>query len=122
MTLYHLCDLATETGEFGIFDCVTQESLKIETDAACRQIAERRWPGCHFVVTTTSAVHAVNPDLPPPEHDLVVIAVCRPISTDGTVAILAYVFGAVHRRSCVPFTPDVWPDAHDLLIGPAWGN
>jgi hypothetical protein len=111
----HLCDLATETGGFGIFDCLTAEAVMLDTDAACRRLAEERYPGCKFALTRTSAVHEANASLPAPHVDnIVVIAVCLP-AAEGTVAIHAYIFGAVHGADCIPFTPAVWLDCYDLL-------
>jgi len=110
---YRRCDLATETGAFGIFDCRTGEAIQIETDAACRRLAEDRYPGCTFAMTATASIE-LHPANPVPLPDVVVIAVCLRSAT-GTAEIHAYIFGAVHGPQCVPFTPDVWTDAYDLL-------
>jgi hypothetical protein len=115
MTQYYRCDLAMETGTFGLFDCQSGDAVRIDTDAACRQLAEERYPGCTFALTTMTHVYEANTNSSAPlALDLVVIAVCLP-APDGTVAVHAYIFGTVHGRWCVPFAPAVWPDAYDLL-------
>ncbi len=110
---YRICDLARDTRRFvvsgGVGDHVFD--LMVETEEEAKRLAEEKWPGCLFMLTTLGTLIPERPDDVP---DLVVIAV-GVSDDDNEVATVGYIMGEVHGPWCVPFSQELWAGAdHNL--------
>lgn len=95
----------------------------VKTEAEARRLAETRWPGSRFALTTIRKMLELRrPDVAKEmnEHgDVVVIAVLAPTWTplqqggrlvpDAEVySVLGIIGATVHGPACMPFTSQVW--------------
>lgn len=110
VTGYYLCDLARTTQEFSIIDVEKKEVTEVESEEEARLIVTETWPDARFVLA--SGKSAVEGQV---LGNFVVIAVLRQAAAGQPWQAVAYVGGAVHGSLCVPFTPEVWPDAVDTI-------
>ncbi len=106
---YYLCDLARVDQEFSVVDTASGKIVEVETEGEVRALVERDYPDGRFVLTTGRSVSVDGKDL----GSYVVIAVVRP--SLGRPETVAFIGGAVHGSFCVPFSPEVWHDAVDLV-------
>lgn len=122
---FHQCPQSAALGNFGLIDMATGTQPDMEsatlTEPAARRLAEQRYPGCVFALST---IGNTNPgtSLPPGMPDVVIIAVLRLLDAERSQSleaahgqVVAYVVSAVEGLGCIPFTLALWPDLRDLL-------
>lgn len=109
---FHLCPRSAARDGFSVVDRATGEETATPTCADARRVAEARYPGCEFALSTT---HSIHKDAPSGVPDVVVMAILRRLDITHTAAVLAYVVSSVEGTGCIPFAADVWHDVLDHL-------
>lgn len=110
---YYLCDYARKSREFALADRATGEIFESPTEEAVRTLAEQRYPGARFVLTSTRSV-VLDEDL----GQVVVMVVYQQQTSEAPWQAVASVSGSVHGPRCIPFSLEVWPDAVNGLVPP----
>ena len=109
MRSFALCTLARERRAFYLADPATFETWTMVTEGALRIMIRERFRDVHPLLTTLQATH----DEVTLERDRVVMVLCVP--QRERLRAVGYAFGPVHAWHCVPFTPELWPDAQNHL-------
>ncbi len=105
---FYLCDLARTSCEFSVVDA-SGEVVELPTEAEVRALVNHRYPGARLLLTTRRSV-VEGEDL----GMFVVLMVLRESAASaGQWAPVACIGGAAHGPRCVPFSPDLWPEAID---------
>jgi hypothetical protein len=108
---FHLCPRSAAHDGFSVVDRATGEETSTLTCAEARRVAEARYPGCAFALSTIRSIHK---DAPSSMPDAVIVAILRRMEGDRAT-VLAYVVASVEGTGCIPFAADVWHDVLDHL-------
>ena len=108
---FHLCPRSATHDGFSVVDRATGEETSTRTCAEARRVAEARYPGCTFALSTIRSIHKDAPSIMP---DVVIMAILRRLEGDRAT-VLAYVVASVEGTGCIPFAADVWHDVLDHL-------
>jgi len=109
--VFHLCPRSAARDGFSVVDRKSGEETTASTCAEARRLAEERYPGCQFALST---IHSIHEDAPTTTPDVVVVAILRRLDGDRAV-VLGYVVASVEGPGCIPFAAAVWHDVLDHL-------
>ncbi len=105
---YCLCDLARTSRDFAVVDLASGEVSELETEEDVRAVVDRRYPGARFRITIGRSV-IEDEDL----GQFVILVAFQEDPNSRNWKPVASAGGAVHGPRCVPFSPEIWPEAAD---------